>query len=446
MAGERPPNWPKLSEEEKASLRTRWTEAKVQEVIAALRAKEPLPVEEIPVEVIVQDYDAGALIKRHPAEVSLKFFDLRSIPLADCNLKGVDLGLTYLEGADLRNCNLSGVNLQEANLRDANLMGARLDYANLDNASLTGANLSEAKVYQGSLKNAILYSSNLKKAVLWAANLERAEFADLRASWLFGLTGVGVFGESIANANLGQANLASANLKGAVLGQANLEGANLFGAVFGDTPVDVLQLEKAKNYRYIRPGKESPIVDHLPAGVVENYHREAKNFFKRNQMGEMALEYHFWENEAKTRGSPLYIRLPRLVFLKWPYGYGSRPIWLVGYSLLVVALFALLFVLVTLPRKTKSGICSVMREKEQEQEVLLSWRKGLLIGDCIYFSLLSLATFGYGTFRPRQWLEFFRLEQVEYRPTGWARILVGIEAALGIYLFALLATVLLGAD
>jgi len=42
----------------------------------------------------------------------------------------------------------------------------------------------------------------------------------------------------------------------------------------------------------------------------------------------------------------------------------------------------------------------------------------------------------------RQWLEFFRLELVEYKPVGWARIFVGIEAALGIYLLALLVIVL----
>jgi len=81
---------------------------------------------------------------------------------------------------------------------------------------------------------------------------------------------------------------------------------------------------------------------------------------------------------------------------------------------------------------------------EPGQAVILSWQKGFLIINCLYFSLLSLATFGYGAFKPRQWLEFFRLEQVDYIPIGWARILVGIEAAMGIYLFALLTTVLFG--
>jgi len=73
---------------------------------------------------------------------------------------------------------------------------------------------------------------------------------------------------------------------------------------------------------------------------------------------------------------------------------------------------------------------------------LLSFENGKIIINCIYFSLLSFATFGYGALRPRQWLELFRLNPVEYKPVGWARIFVGFEAAIGIYLLALTALVL----
>ena len=73
---------------------------------------------------------------------------------------------------------------------------------------------------------------------------------------------------------------------------------------------------------------------------------------------------------------------------------------------------------------------------------LLRFERGAVIVNCIYFSVLSLATFGYGALRPRQWLEFFRLTPVEYRPVGWTRIFVGLEAAIGIYLLALTALVL----
>jgi len=46
--------------------------------------------------------------------------------------------------------------------------------------------------------------------------------------------------------------------------------------------------------------------------------------------------------------------------------------------------------------------------------------------------------------RPKQWLQLFRLKLVEHEPFGCIRILVGIEAALGIWVLALLVTVLFG--
>ena len=57
---------------------------------------------------------------------------------------------------------------------------------------------------------------------------------------------------------------------------------------------------------------------------------------------------------------------------------------------------------------------------------------------------MSFTTFGYGALRPRQWLEFFRFVPVEYKPVRWIRIFVGIEATIGIYILALLVTVLFG--
>jgi len=66
------------------------------------------------------------------------------------------------------------------------------------------------------------------------------------------------------------------------------------------------------------------------------------------------------------------------------------------------------------------------------------------IWECFYFSLLAFTTFGYGAMRPKQWLQLFRLKLVEHEPFGCIRILVGIEAALGIWVLALLVTVLFG--
>jgi hypothetical protein len=106
-------------------------------------------------------------------------------------------------------------------------------------------------------------------------------------------------------------------------------------------------------------------------------------------------------------------------------------------------LFSLIFTFLTIPRRTGSGIYLTKPGSSQKDE-LLPFRKGRLFLDCLYFSLLSFATFGYGALKPRQWIQFFRLEPVEFKPVRWARIFVGVEAALGIWVFALLVKVLFG--
>jgi len=88
----------------------------------------------------------------------------------------------------------------------------------------------------------------------------------------------------------------------------------------------------------------------------------------------------------------------------------------------------------TSTQNTKNLISSQEEKREH------SPRNKLLI-DCLYLSLLSFSTIGYGVLQPKQWLEFFRLEPATLEAKRWARIFVGIESLLGIYLLALLAIV-----
>lgn len=456
---------PPLSERDKSAIRSRWNTKKIEEVLAAL--KEPganLPVEMVPPKILLKDiqilarahgvhdfFKASNWYVRHGP--GLGYADLRGIPLRDCKLENANLRYSYLERADLSKCELTNADLTGANLRGANLSEAILNGAKLDHAVLIKADLSGASLVDASLRQALLYESTIVKANLTGATLEEAQFADFEQAMdlkvLIRFLGSGDIDQVslLWPAKLSQSNLSGANLGGAILGNANLEGASLYEAMFGDTLIDVRQLERAFNFRYIKP-VVSPSRINLPIShlqYVEAFHRESKRFFASNGMGEMATEYRFWEQEAKTwkPETPLYKKVLRIAFMKWPYGYGSRPTWLFYYSVSIVLIFASLYVLLTVNRK-KSGIYRVHRENGQEKVIPLSWRKGLLLADCVYFSLLSFATFGYGIFQPRQWIEFFRFESVELRPVGWARILVGLEAAVGIYLLALLTTVLFG--
>lgn len=381
------------------------------------------------------------------------YVDLRGIRFQDCRLENADLRYTHLGGADLSGCDLRNADLTGAILRGANLTGANLRGAKLNHTILIEADSSKTTLSGASLRQALLYDCKLVNADLAGADLAQAQFADfhlsiaetiiLRASGLYDINQV-----SLRNpADLSQANLYRANLSGVILGNASIAGASFYRAKFADTLIDVTQLDKTFHSRFIEPAEPASriSVNKYEREFVEVFHRESKRFFNVNGMAEMAAEYHYWEQEARTYGysTPLHRRILRTIFLKWPYGYGSRPMWLLYYSISVVLMFAALYALFTIS-PIKSAIYKVHCENDKDKMILLSWRKGVLLADCLYFSLLSLATFGYGVFQPRQWLEFFRFEPVELRPLGWARILVGLEAGVGIYLLALLTTVIFG--
>ena len=474
-------DWSEYSEQEKDSLRARWTEQKVQEVVKALTEGKPLPVKRLP----PREYEYEQYPPAYRKEAAEKSYDLRGIPLEGFVLRGFDLRFTHLEGAllhsahldraNLQDANLKEANLQDANLKEANLQDADLEHASLQGASLWQANLQDSNLREANLQGAELGQANLQGAYLWHAYLQHAylgganlQDAGLEQAILQGanLWRANLQGASLWHANLQDAYLKEANLQGAELGQANLQGAMLGAANLQDTDFFQTRFDRshlafanfgeAKNIRYVvwgdslhkryLIGEEENAASPLQLQIAEDTYRDLKIACRKEGLDETAREFLFRENEVRTKKYRWHhpIRILRLLFLKWTYGYGSRPMWLLWYSLVLLCVFAAVFTLLTLPRSTRSGIYLVEPHTDTEKESLLTFRKGRLFLDCFYFSLLSFATFGYGALRPRQWLEFFRLEPVEYKPVGWARILVGIEAALGIYLLALLATVLFG--
>lgn len=411
--------WNDYSNVEKLRLVYRWNKVNVEEIVKALeKGHDPIKTKVKIAEQCKFFYEVG--------------FDLRGIPLMKRDLTNIDLASMYLQGGDFSETILEGADLQNAQLPGVNLSRARLKGANLRHAHLQGANLSDAN-----LQGADLSDANLQGADLGLANLQ---------------------GANLLLANLQGANLLFTKLQGTHLGFTKLQDADLFGATFDSTYLLQVNLGEAKNIRYIKWGDsiENRYIigeekdaystkSEIDFGIAEITYRDLKAFYKKELMDDVAGEFHFRENEVRTKSYAWYdpVRLSRLLFLKLTYGYGSRPSWLLWYSLVVVGLFSFIFLFLTINPITKSGI-HVVQPGSANQEELLTFRKGRLIIDCFYFSLLSFATFGYGALQPRQWLQFFRLQPVEFKPVRWARICVGIEAALGIWIFALLVTVLFG--
>jgi hypothetical protein len=418
-------SWSDYTEAEKESLKSRWTTDQVDAVVAALAAGTVLP---------------EFVAKVPPSGGGMVFVDdLRGISLNGAELRRANFSYAYLQGADLFGAILQGADLTEANLDSANLRGTDLTGARFVRANLAGATFESAKMPDVDLAGADLRNANLSSATMVHANLTAA---NLRAALL-------------ANADMRQANLQNCAMPQAVMREADLQDADLFQARFDSTYLYQVQLGKARNIRDIRWGDSVYsryfIGEELSLKTSEDFrraevtYRDLKMLYRRELLDDIANEFHYRENEVITCSYPWFspVRILRLLFLKWTFGYGARPMWLLWYSMVVVGGFSLIFALLTLSRRTQSGICQIDPGKNG-QETLLQFDNGMLFIDCFYFSLLSLATFGYGALQPRQWLQFFRFQPVEYKPIRWACIFVGIEAGLGIWIFSLLVAVMFG--
>lgn len=404
-------NWWEYTETDIKRLQERWTTEKVEAVKRALKENKPLPKFFKP-----QPTVQGSLLSEN---------DLRGINLHSQVINKKHLKRVCLQGANLMHCSLDSADLSCANFQGACLDNAILSHDTMESTDLRYASLKNAK-----LTGALLRQANFKDADLSGANL--------REVWLW-------------EANLQNANLTNTKLQCAQLGKANLEDANLYQTVFDTTYLWLANLGTAKNIIYIIWGgtadKRYVIGEEVDESLIwaKNTYRNLKSFYKKELSDEIAAKFHYRENEVITKSYAWYQpgRVLRLLFLNWTYGYGSRPLRLFWYSLGIIGVFGLLFFLMTRFQWKHSGIRLVQTRSEGKEELVLLGRKRM-IRKCFYFSLLSFATFGYGAIKPKQWLQLFLLEPVEYKPVRWARIFVGIEAALGIWIFALLVTVLFG--
>ncbi|MEE9554385.1 MAG: pentapeptide repeat-containing protein [candidate division Zixibacteria bacterium] len=412
-------DWSEYTDEEIDSLRTRWTEENVNLLL----------------KVIKKDRAIRGYFFEIPSEadsMTMKGYDMRFIRLSGKDLTGLDLGSSCLQGA------IFGADYKKGKGRSSIFI-----YSILENTKFQLCNLQKAEMPQAFLRGAFFFGADLRNAKFLRANLTLSNFTNANMEEAY-------FGD----ADLENARLWRANLKKSFLVKTNLKDADLLHAIFDSTYLWGSNLHEAKNIRYIRWGDKlssryviGEEVDADATKSKEDYikaeitYRDLKYIYQEVRMPEIAAEFNYRENEIRTKRSSWYIAGLRIVFLKWTYGYGSKPFWLFPYSIFIIILFSLPFLILTFHKNSKSGI--IIRREESNNEIEIpGFGKGKLILRCLYFSLLSFVTFGYGPFRPHQWMQFFLLEPVEYKPIRWARIFVGLEALLGVYILALLVTVI----
>jgi hypothetical protein len=332
-----------------------------------------------------------------------------------------------------------------------NLCGANLSMVDLNGVDLAGANLTGANL---SIK-AILIKANLSGANLSGANLSGANLA----------------GANLIEANLSGAYLGEANLSGANLSRAYLSGADMSQSVFapelGKLP-DIVPFANAKNLYLMDISSESmPTLSELREAFKKDGFRDAERVmtYLRQRQQESWFSHVFFN---WTCGYGLYpSRCLQLLFmLAWllsfvylfalrrPVGGGIWAIWSTdrvdkaeGQSDPVRLSFDQPIPASTVPRHDPLAGLSPRPQVTPPPQVdqpgrvrrflhfVSIWLKAW--GVALYFSLLSAFHFGWRDINVGNWISRVQPHEYTLRPTGWVRVVSGIQSLVSVYLVAL---------
>lgn len=247
------------------------------------------------------------------------------------------------------NVNMEGFQLPGVDLECRQLQGAQLVKANLENAHLFRANLDDAHLFSANLKNATLFKA------------------------------------SLVNANLRSANISGANLLG-----ANIKGTRLEGSDLGRKSIVVNE----------RKGNEDAHRgNHIEA--LKHWH-EAEEIY-------LALLNNFREAGRNDEASEMFYRMmvvkrkvmPAVSVARWGSwcmdvlcGYGERPMRIISSCLVLILGAAFIFFFLGI--KDSGG-------QTVGVETGLGMHENIkAFANCVYFSVITMTTTGYGDFTPNE--------------------------------------------
>ncbi len=373
---------------------------------------------------------------------------------------------------DPKRANLCEANLREMDLRNIRLSGADLDGADLSGANLIGAILSAAqsdeevkdnegkpflrelrrtKWIRTDLNSADLRGCVMRGAALDGADLSGADLSELNEQ------SVGREKEEEDVLAIG-VNMRLCNLTGASLVGADLRGANLHWTILSSVLFEP---------------KSLPTIDGIGSaiGLSELWYKENANpmVALREELKsaglrkeERAVTFAIKHNERVKSGWAESAF--NFVLFELTCKYGMEP----GRPLEILVVLALIFSLVymiALNGRRKSSIWAIwppdstFRESERPVRVpdrladfrrgewrpftwLKKWLRLWLIG--AYFSLLSAFQIGWRELNFGNWLSRMQPREFVLRPTGWVRVISGVQALLSVYLLALWALTYFG--
>lgn len=410
---------------------------------------------------------------------NLRIADLSEASFRETNLHNVMMGSADLTdtlslNADFTQANLGGTDFTEAHLVDTDFTGVVAKEAEFSNATLRYSDFSNAVLDGTDFLNSYHNSTFFKDSILHDADFTQATLRDVD------LTDADLHRADLTDADLGGVNLTRVFLEDALLESSDLDAADLTDAKLHNCRLQDVYLsnettfgercayERAADpndllpWDIIGPSMESVTItldDHhvyqgspLSAAFtrfqywtrtisgwtpdtkdLENLdkaisvYRTYQRLHRENSLPGDIPHYFYREKEmrrTKALAEGNHLEWASRALQRWVMGYGERPWRVVGTSVVVILVCAILYPLLGGVAVDHSGTTLTVFEP---LDTPLDELPGGTWLASLYFSLVTFTTLGYGDIQPA---------------SAPAQYLAGIESLVGAALLALLVAVL----
>ena len=231
--------------------------------------------------------------------------------------------------------------------------------------------------------------------------------ADLRGAHLF-------------NINLENASLMKADLRDSSVHCANLSGCNLLGVRWLGAKIENIHTGKTLRQERIaraaeKAGQKDRAMDYFEQ--AEEIYRDLRKAADREGLFAMSGQYIRKELTMRRHQMPPYC-FKRIISktIDLFCGYGEAPLRVVGFSLILILISAILYFFTGLSYAGQLHIFSLNNDVMSNLILFLN---------CIYYSVVTFTTLGYG----------------DFTPIGFSRAIAAFEAFTGSFTIALFVVV-----
>ncbi len=274
----------------------------------------------------------------------------------------------------------------------------------LPNAEFIKINLNKADLSQADFRNANFCHSDISNANLIGCDLEGSD-----------LTGINFRSTDFTQANLKKTRLWHADLSYSNISEADLRDADLWNCRLYSTRLwhaDLRNIKSMTMQNFSRPmrgflSRADEKIDEKGILSAEESYRDLKKYFMENGRYKDASWASFKEKimERCWLGKNRDIAYLPHALMGILCGYGEKPNRIILSSLAIILIYGVTYYLL------KAIMASY------------SYAGNYSLGDCIYYSIITFTTLGYGDFIPK--------ENVYYR------LLAGSEAFIGAFMIGL---------